>query len=92
MVFDWRRILRFALLVPTLVGCRFAMRWLADAVPAEFVIWLARLLGAETASHVIVTILVAMMVAGVLTVYWLTSKALSIPMRTPSSKTSSLPG
>ncbi|KRA58547.1 hypothetical protein ASD79_14760 [Caulobacter sp. Root655] len=81
MVFDWRRVLRFALFVATLFAYRVAAMRLADLVPAGTFTWLARALGAETASHVIFVALIALMIVCALFVYWLTSKALGLPMR-----------
>ncbi len=81
MIFDWRRILRFVLFFATVLIWRIAVRPLADMIPAGSFTWLALSLGAETASHVIAVVLVALMVACALAVYWLASKALGIPMR-----------
>ena len=81
MIFDWRRILRFVLFVATLLSWRIVVRPLADMIPPGSLSWLALFLGAEAASHVIAVVLVALMVACALAVYWLASKALGIPMR-----------
>ena len=84
MVFDWCRILRFVLFVATLLGWRIVVRPLADMIPSGSLTWFALSFGAETVSHVIAVVLVALMVAGALAVYWLASKALGIPMRDPA--------
>ena len=91
MIFDWQRILRFVLFVATLLGWRVAMRSLANMIPAGSLTWLTQSIGAEAASHAVAVVLVALMVACALVVYWLASKALGIPMRdAPSGKTSSV--